>query len=125
MASEVGTNLGPQLHFSMEAGELVVKSQAEQRLLQLIPHDKLTGDFPENLVFNYVHWLNLENGTLEFRPLEQAWSPQSSNWHLSFGAKPGTISTMTQGHRTLVDMPRNPRILPHDKVGFGPVCSYC
>lgn len=63
----------------MEAGDLVVRAQAEQQLLQHIPHGKLAGDFPDSLIFDYAHWLNLENGILEFRPLEQTWKPYGSN----------------------------------------------
>jgi hypothetical protein len=87
----------------MKAGELVVRAQAEQQLLQHIPHEKLAGDFPDSLVFDYAHWLNLENGILEFRPLEQTWKPNRSNWHLSFRDADDATSIMTQGHRTLID----------------------
>ncbi|KAJ5136400.1 hypothetical protein N7448_004954 [Penicillium atrosanguineum] len=95
---------GYSLHFSVDAGELIIKARAERQILQLIPHEKLAGDFPETLVSGYVHWLALESGTLEFRPLEHAWAPQSTEWHLSIDSIPGKISSMTSGHQTLVDI---------------------
>jgi hypothetical protein len=88
----------------MDESELIIKARAEHQIFQLIPHEKLAGDFPESLVSGYVHWLDLESGTLEFRPLDHAWTPQSTNWRLSLGRTPGRISTMTSGHQKMVDI---------------------
>lgn len=88
----------------MDTNELIIKARAEHQILQLIPHEKLAGDFPESLVSGYVHWLDLERETLEFRPLEHAWAPQSTEWRLSIGLTPGRTSTMTSGHQKMVDV---------------------
>lgn len=93
-----------QIHFSLNAKGLIIKARAEHQLLQLIPHEILAGDFPEDLVSNYGHWLNLETGTLEFRSLEHLWIPRSSNWNLLMNAAPGGISTMSRCHNALIDI---------------------
>lgn len=104
LSNDLETKSVSQVHFLLNANDLIIKARAEHQLLQLIPHEILAGDFPEELVSNYVHWLNLETGTLEFRPLEHPWIPQSSNWNLSISAAPGGISTMSRSHNALIDI---------------------
>jgi len=50
--------------------------------LQLIPRSKLIGDFPQHFVDEYIHWLDLSTGELEFRPIGSPWTPRPSNWCL-------------------------------------------
>jgi hypothetical protein len=40
------------------------------------------GDFPTHFIDNYIHWLNLSTGELEFRPVGSPWTPEPSNWRL-------------------------------------------
>jgi len=49
----------------------------------------LLGDFSRRLVDEYIHWLNLTTGELEFRPAGSPWTPSPSNWRL-YIRKPGT-----------------------------------
>jgi hypothetical protein len=56
--------------------------------IQFIPRYILADDFPASLIENYVHWLDLSRGELEFRPSESPWTPEMSNWHLLIH-KPG------------------------------------
>jgi hypothetical protein len=42
----------------------------------------LEGDFPKSFVHDYVHWLDLATGELEFRPAESSWTPEPSDWRL-------------------------------------------
>ena len=34
------------------------------------------------MVVNYVHWLDLSTGEVEFRPAGSLWTPEASNWRL-------------------------------------------
>ena len=52
------------------------------QLLQLIPRSRLVGDFPRHFVDEYIHWLDLSTGELEFRPISSPWMPKRSNWCL-------------------------------------------
>lgn len=92
----------PQVHFGIDDQKLVVKAQDKNRLLQLIPHSQLKQDFPVKLTEDYAHWLDLESGILEFRPLQQAWRPRQGNWHLTFNLLGQSL--MRRGKRTLVDL---------------------
>ncbi|KAH9056708.1 hypothetical protein EDB87DRAFT_1824048 [Lactarius vividus] len=51
--------------------------------LQLIPREVFDSDFPKAFVDDYVHWLNLRTGEVEFRPVESPWTPDPSNWRLT------------------------------------------
>ena len=52
------------------------------QLLQLIPRSALVGDFSRHFVDEYIHWLDLSTGKLEFRPIGSPWTPRPSNWYL-------------------------------------------
>jgi len=40
-------------------------------------------------VDDYMHWLDLETGEIEFRPVETPWTPNPYNWRLSFRTTDG------------------------------------
>ena len=52
------------------------------QLLQLVPRSTLVDDFPQHFVNDYIHWLDLSTGELEFRPIGSPWTPSPSNWFL-------------------------------------------
>ena len=54
----------------------------KSQLLQLIPQSRLVDDFPRHFVDEYIHWLDLNTGELEFRPIDSPWTPRPSNWCL-------------------------------------------
>ncbi|KAL4804856.1 hypothetical protein BDV18DRAFT_161949 [Aspergillus unguis] len=93
-----------QVHFRLEYGHLTVKATRASEILRLIPHEVLLEDFPDSLVTNHVHWLDLETGVLEFRPLEQAWHQDPSNWYMPLQNRVGESSSTRQGKRRLVDV---------------------
>ncbi|RDW69126.1 uncharacterized protein DSM5745_08886 [Aspergillus mulundensis] len=93
-----------QVHFGLNGDQLVIKAKKASQILRLIPHDVLVEDFPESLIKMHAHWLDLETGVLEFRPLDQAWQPSGLNWSMSFKQETEGSSATKQGQRTLVDI---------------------
>ena len=79
-----------QILFLWKKLELILKARkpGDSRTLQLIPQSIFSGDFPEHFVRDYIHWLDLSTGELEFRPLESQWIPRPSNWRIHV-QKPG------------------------------------
>ncbi|THV04293.1 hypothetical protein K435DRAFT_961925 [Dendrothele bispora CBS 962.96] len=53
--------------------------------MELIPSEAFAGDLPEELVHEYVHWLDLDRHELELRPLQAAWTSSSKNWKFALG----------------------------------------
>ncbi|KAH9036252.1 hypothetical protein EDB84DRAFT_1560971 [Lactarius hengduanensis] len=96
---------GYQILFSLRGGNLTLqarrptkrpmiqkKNKRARRLarqpecppnLQFVPCEVFDGDFPKAFVNDYVHWLDLRTGEVEFRPVESPWKPDPSNWRLT------------------------------------------
>ncbi|KAI0029346.1 hypothetical protein K488DRAFT_56572 [Vararia minispora EC-137] len=67
--------------------ELIIRARLSSddhhsAFLELIPHEQLRNDFPLFLVDDHVHWMDLETGVIEFRPLATRWESDAQNWHL-------------------------------------------
>ncbi|KAK7447753.1 hypothetical protein VKT23_014011 [Stygiomarasmius scandens] len=88
---------GYGVHFVMRNhNELVIQARNNKHDLQLLSHQELAGDFPELMVQECVHWLDLKTCEVEFRPLQSLWmSKPDKNWILAF--VPGGSSTMSCG----------------------------
>ena len=73
----------------MRDGDLTLQARRSEdpQLLQFVPSAVFVGDFPKTFVDDYVHWLDLGTGEVEFRPVESPWTPDPSNWRLSVGTQ--------------------------------------
>ena len=58
------------------------RNPRDSQILQLVPRSILSGDFPRHFIDEYIHWLDLSTGELEFRPAKSPWISGSSNWRL-------------------------------------------
>lgn len=66
----------------MVGSELIVRSRNEDEVYELIPLHFLETDFPDALLQDYAHWLQLSTGCVEWRPLSRMWEPAQGNWLL-------------------------------------------
>ena len=71
---------GQQIHFRLHEGELIIRTSLSGRTHELIPISVLKNDFPRAFVNKYVHWIDLEYGVMEWRPLENIWKSSPQNW---------------------------------------------
>jgi hypothetical protein len=73
-----------KIFFSLRDGNLTLRARRleDPRRLQFVPRKVFAGDFPKTFVDDYVHWLDLDAGEVEFRPVESPWTPDPSNWRL-------------------------------------------
>ena len=76
----------PKMFFSLRDGDLTLQARkpGDSQLLQFVPREVFVGDFPKAFVDDYVHWLDIGTGEVEFRPAESPWTPDPSNWRLTF-----------------------------------------
>ncbi|KAH9009784.1 hypothetical protein EDB84DRAFT_1163543, partial [Lactarius hengduanensis] len=76
---------GYQIYFSLRNGDLILQArrQEDPRLLQFVPRAIFVDDFPRAFVDDYVHWLDLRTGEVEFRPVGSPWASDPSNWRLT------------------------------------------
>ncbi|KAF8475089.1 hypothetical protein BDZ91DRAFT_675137 [Kalaharituber pfeilii] len=102
-----------QLYFTMRENDLIIRTQNGSTVHEIIPRCKLEGDFPQTMLKDFVHFLDLKEKTLEFRPLknsESLWLPSSGNWIVSIsGAQREWQAQGTRDLRTgkvrLIDYP--------------------
>ncbi|KAL0567315.1 hypothetical protein V5O48_014676, partial [Marasmius crinis-equi] len=77
---------GHQVFFAVlpQSNELVITARCieNNRRFELIPHTTFTGDLPRFFVDDYAHWLDLDEGVIELRPLSSVWTSAPTNWHL-------------------------------------------
>lgn len=79
-----GEIYGHQFHFTMQGQSLVIRAKHASTTIELIPHEHFADDLPTIFVEDYTHWLNLETGVVEFRPLTRKWTADDQNWRLIY-----------------------------------------
>ena len=87
VVDEIGSWLmRPKIFFSLRDGDLTLQARKPEdpQLLQFVPRKAFAGDFPKTFVDDCVHWLNIGTEEVEFRPVESPWTPDPSNWRLTF-----------------------------------------
>ncbi|KAL0564280.1 hypothetical protein V5O48_017771, partial [Marasmius crinis-equi] len=75
---------GYQISFILRGSNLVIRAKLDGRRFVLIPSDRFRGDIPDDLITDCVPWLDLQDGTIEFRPLKSLWGHCQSNWSIDF-----------------------------------------
>ncbi|OCK82068.1 hypothetical protein K432DRAFT_424453 [Lepidopterella palustris CBS 459.81] len=73
---------GYQIHFAMHNSELIIRAMRESELLELVPTHALRGDFPVAFIDDFSHWLHVDTGTVEWRPISNPWTAESQPWQL-------------------------------------------
>ena len=66
----------------MHDSELIVRSRKQEYVFELLPTHTLDGDFPHAFAQDFAHWLNIETGLIEWRPLKDAWSSTPDLWQM-------------------------------------------
>ena len=83
---------------------LIIRTQTPSgQISELIPHDIIQADFPNLFAIEHAHWMDINSGEVEFRPLDRLWEPSIQNWRLNFFAD-SRPSRMMQETRYLVDI---------------------
>lgn len=89
-----------KVYFGFANGSLLIRIKNETSCLEMVPSDIFSGDFPADFVSNFIHWLDLDTGIVEFRPMAEMWLLKSDQWQLSFKRGPYLLR---QGQISLVD----------------------
>ncbi|KAE8440778.1 hypothetical protein EG329_006578 [Mollisiaceae sp. DMI_Dod_QoI] len=67
--------------FSLQ-NDFLVQAFKDGQNYELIPARLILEEFPSDFVDNFVHWYNVNDDCLEFRPLEDPWAESLDNWKL-------------------------------------------
>lgn len=87
----------------MYDSELIIRARRQGQVYELLPVHALAGDFPELFVHDYAHWLNINTGFVEWRPLPYAWTPTSQNWQMRFDGE-GMNKILFRGASRLIGL---------------------
>ena len=83
--------------------ELIIRARTQGQVYELLPVHKLAGDFPESFVKDYAHWMHIETGSVEWRPLPRAWTLTPQNWHMQSGSRTADL-VLLRGSLRLIDL---------------------
>ncbi|KAI0066738.1 hypothetical protein BV25DRAFT_1972593 [Artomyces pyxidatus] len=119
---------GYKIFFGRDTGdELVIQATSGSDTYQIVPHTVFTHDLPTFFVEDYVHWLNLKTGEIEFRPLNSVWvSDLTCNWRLRFskatpdmvhGQEGGSPDFLIDVHRPTASM-LGDRLRPLESLNY-------
>lgn len=101
-------DMAGQLFFAYRHGarSLIIRARGpSDQIFELIPHDILAEDFPHFFSADYVHWMDISTGKVEFRPLDRLWKRSSIDWLLDFSLHgPSRMIHGVNGTRKLVDI---------------------
>ena len=70
------------MYFGMHESELIIRAKREGQVFELLPTHVLDDDLPIAFVEDFAHWLNIETGLVEWRPLKNAWTSATQNWQM-------------------------------------------
>lgn len=62
----------------------IIRARIGGRVIEAVPNTRFLSDLPTHFVNDYVHWVDLATGSIEFRPLEQVWVLSNNPWRLDF-----------------------------------------
>ena len=84
---------------------LVLRAVRGVDVYELLPLEALKGDFPPAFVNDYVHWLHIGTGVIEWRLLGNCWEIESCRWRLQHGKR--RCRYLENGSSRLLD-PKSP-----------------
>ncbi|KIW67539.1 hypothetical protein PV04_06783 [Phialophora macrospora] len=62
--------------------DLLVRAVKDGRMYDLVPARILWERFPVHFTEKFVHWYNVEDDCVEFRPIDDPWNSSLDNWRL-------------------------------------------
>lgn len=87
----------------MYESELIIRAKKNGQTYELVPEHALAGDFPELFVRDYTHWLHIEKGFVEWRPLHSPWQSSPQNWQMQSDGQ-GMHKGLCRRESRLVDL---------------------
>ncbi|ESZ91788.1 hypothetical protein SBOR_7826 [Sclerotinia borealis F-4128] len=93
---------GQQVHFQMFGTELIIRTRRQRKICELVPASKMRNDFPRAFIEDYAHWLDIDTGKIEWRPLRHAWTSCSKNWQMRVDRR--EILVLSNGSQKMIDI---------------------
>lgn len=86
----------------MCGSELIIRTRRQTNVCELLPKHALNGDFSHAFVEDYAHWLDMNTGLVEWRPLTDAWTISADNWDMASDLDGNLF--LSRGTQRLIDV---------------------
>ena len=93
---------GYTIYFGVRGNDVTIRFKQGSQIWELVSHRVFSKDLPSTFITDYTHWLDMENGGIEFRPKIDPWKSSPDYWRLVRGKEPKP--ELVQGNRKLVDV---------------------
>ncbi|KAK6359305.1 hypothetical protein TWF696_000468 [Orbilia brochopaga] len=82
---------GHRVHLAIKGEELIIRSQKNDRVYELIPFSILEGDLYKLLIDEYAHWVDINDAKVQFRRLQRLWDSDGYEWTMSLTGRGFTL----------------------------------
>jgi hypothetical protein len=86
----------------MSGLELIIRTVSPEQTCEVIPIHTLTHDFPDAFVQEYVHFLDIKTGQIEWRSLHDIWVSSPENWRMQVDDH--DLRVVSRGSRKMLDI---------------------
>ena len=93
---------GYTIYFGVRENDVSIRFKQGSQIWELVSPRVFSKDLPSAFITDYTHWLDIENGEIEFRPKTNPWKSSPDYWRLMWGKEPNP--ELVQGNRKLVDV---------------------
>ena len=90
------------VYFGVRENDVSIRFKQGSQIWELVSHLAFSKDLPSAFITDYTHWLDIENGAVEFRPKNNPWKSSPDHWRLIF--RQDSKPELVQGKRKLVDV---------------------
>ncbi|PQE34116.1 p-loop containing nucleoside triphosphate hydrolase protein [Rutstroemia sp. NJR-2017a WRK4] len=73
---------GHRVYFGKRGENLVIQIRKANCILEMLPVAPMIEDLPLAFLNDYIHWRDLKTGSIELRPLDDAWSSRAGGWRV-------------------------------------------
>ncbi|KAK6504674.1 hypothetical protein TWF481_006613 [Arthrobotrys musiformis] len=94
---------GHSVHFALKGEILIIRSQKDGTIYELVPHTSFGSDLCNPLINDYTHWFDASASAVQFRKLGSKWDTQSYEWNLLLGGNSPTLSRLEDPEVLVVD----------------------
>lgn len=101
-----------KVYFGFSNGNFLIRIKNESSHLEAFPSENFEGDLPADFISDYVHWLDLDTGVVEFRTMAELWISSPKHWRLHFKKE---LYRLVQDQTMLLD-PRSSTCVQIDEV---------
>ena len=90
------------VYFGVRENDVSIRFKQGSQIWELVSHRVFSKDLPSAFITDYTHWLDIENGEIEFRPKYNPWNSSPDHWRLN--CRQDSNPELVQGKRKLVDV---------------------